>query len=251
MITDNREVEILRSELGRRCAENPGYSLRAFARALEISPSLLSMVISGKAPVSRKLSHKVKQQFGSQLAQSVLKTQTLSLDQFALLSDWYHLAIICLTDIPEFKSDPAWIAKKLKISPIQAKLAFERLIRMGILKKQNNKWVQPAGQIRMDNKISTEATRKFQRQCLEKALWSLENDPVEARDFSSMTLAIDPALVPLAREKIQAFRRQLTKELEAFGKAKSVYHLTVQIYPVSETETKAIPTKKRKLNEIL
>src|SRR4051794_29725601 len=45
---------LLQNELTRRCAKNPRYSLRAFAKALGMSHTVLSLVLSGKRPLSRK-----------------------------------------------------------------------------------------------------------------------------------------------------------------------------------------------------
>lgn len=37
----------------------------------------------------------------------------LSMDQFAIIADWYHFAILNLINTPGFKSDISWIAKRL------------------------------------------------------------------------------------------------------------------------------------------
>ena len=47
-------VEQLRQELRRRCERNPRYSIRAFARALEIHPSTLAAILAEKRPLTRK-----------------------------------------------------------------------------------------------------------------------------------------------------------------------------------------------------
>jgi len=52
-MTENSEiVKLCVSELNRRKAKNPSYSLRAYARDLGISPSYLSKIISGRFPVT-------------------------------------------------------------------------------------------------------------------------------------------------------------------------------------------------------
>src|ERR1700722_13528593 len=38
--------KFLQQELARRCAKNPGYSLRAFATSLQINPSTLSHILN-------------------------------------------------------------------------------------------------------------------------------------------------------------------------------------------------------------
>ena len=54
----NQIGDILKKELTQRQSNNPAYSLRAFARFLEISPATLSQIISGKRGVSvKRLDH--------------------------------------------------------------------------------------------------------------------------------------------------------------------------------------------------
>src|SRR4029079_10406313 len=43
---------VLQSELVSRCRVNPRYSLRAFAKALKVSPSALSAMLSGKRTIT-------------------------------------------------------------------------------------------------------------------------------------------------------------------------------------------------------
>ena len=51
--------EILSDALNERISINPGYSLRAFARDLGISPQLLSNVINGKRGMSADLATRI------------------------------------------------------------------------------------------------------------------------------------------------------------------------------------------------
>jgi uncharacterized protein (TIGR02147 family) len=233
----------LSSELGRRIQKNPRYSLRRFAQALGISHTVLSLVLSGKRPLSKKAAVKISDFFGfdpekrdsfvanrkakpsQRMLQADRYTQ-LSLDTFAVIADWYHFAILSLLEIPGAKLEARWISTRLGISEIEAKLAIERIERLDLLGKP----------IDMKNTNSTAATRTFHRQLLEKALESMEQDPFELRDLSSMTMAIDPAQVPYARERIREFRDELTADLEKRGKPKEVYNLNVQFFPLSHSK---------------
>ncbi len=53
-----------------------------------------------------------------------------------------------------------------------------------------------------------------------------------------MTFVMDPKFIPYAKKRIQSFRRSLVEELEKMGPPKEVYHLSVQIYPVTKKEKK-------------
>ncbi len=248
---------VLQRHFADRMQKNPSYSLRAYARHLGLSPTVLSLVLSGKRALSRKALEKIAAKLElnpseDELLQSELRARRkgsgalldvagaaefrqLTLDQFAVISDWWHFAILSLIDIPGESLDPDQVGRRLNIHPIEAQAAIERLVRLGILEQEaDGSWKQNGAPIKVENRLSTGATRKFNRQLLEKAIESLESDPIEKRDFSSVTFAMNPKLVSYALEKIRAFRRSLMKELENHGEAKEVYHLSVQIFPLTK-----------------
>ena len=232
--------------------------MRAFAKSLAVSHSALSLVMSGRRPVSRNLMNRLADNMGMSLEQktefaltiesqrgSVPKFRKIDLDLFEVISDWYHFGILSLLDLPNAKFDAKWIAARLSISPIQARAAMSRLERLGLIAEQDGRMKQTGAPIKLENSLSTAATRKYHEQLLNKAQEVLVNEPMEVRDFSSMTFAMDESLVPLARDRIRNFRRKLMAELESKGSPDRVYNLTVQIYPAS---TKSHVAKDR--NEI-
>lgn len=264
---------LLQRELERRCRDNPRYSLRAFARALEMSPTILSLVLSGKRPLSKKAAlklpnslhlssedcltltrwaeHRARGQQAVSSAATLAETNAhqMSLDSFALLSDWHHFAILSLLEVPGSRFEARWIARHLGTSVAEARGAIDRLQRMEIVEKRDGQWRQAVGPIRIGNNVPTAATKRHQRQLLLKALESLDNDPNEVRDFSSMTIAMDPEQIPYARERIRRFRRELAEELEAKGSPKRVYEVTMQVFPVSrpvEAESAINQVRKKK-----
>ncbi|MBI1859650.1 MAG: TIGR02147 family protein [Deltaproteobacteria bacterium] len=242
--------EILDGVLRRRVRKNPGYSLRSLARSLGVSHSLLSLVLAGKRPVSRKLARRLVSEMtlspeenrtiledlhnGSARGQHTPSVyRDLSLDQFSVVSEWYHFAILSLLELPGARFNPLWIARQLKITPDQARTAMRRLTRMGFVAKVNGQWRQCTPPLKLDNKISTLATRRYHRQILEKAITSLETDSLEVRDVSGFVFAMNPEAIPYAVERIRQFRRDLGEELEKMGTATAVYHLAVQLFPLT------------------
>lgn len=51
--------EFLKSEFTKRKTKNPNFSVRAFARWLELSPAQVSQVMSGKRPLTLKALEKI------------------------------------------------------------------------------------------------------------------------------------------------------------------------------------------------
>jgi uncharacterized protein (TIGR02147 family) len=240
--------QILARELAIRVQRNPRYSLRQFAKSLGMSHTVLSLVLSGKRPLSVKAAAKITEKIAlspeevqilmtshpkKQIQNKIDSYTSVDLETFELISNWMHYAILSLFETADAVFDHAWVANRLSIPKGEAKEALARLVKLELLAEVNGRWKQTGKSIKVENKVSTGFTRNFHRQLLDKALHSLDNDPIETRNFSSMTMAIDPSHMEYAIERIRDFRRQLTAELEAKGPAKEVYNLTVQLYPVS------------------
>jgi uncharacterized protein (TIGR02147 family) len=239
---------VLMEELEKRCRANPKYSLRGFARALGMSPSGLSLVLSGQRGFSKKAAEKIAAKLGFDpkktkfFTQSAVKrgtrpaqlnTSQIELDQFATIAEWYHFAILSLIDTKDFVPKVQWIASRLDISIAETKSALRRLTALGILDTTTPSWKQIGAPIFLKNEASTAATRLHQKHTLEKAIYSLENDPFSEREHNSVTMAIHPKHVSYARKKIREFLMDLMSDLEKKGEAQEVYNLSVQLYPTT------------------
>ncbi|MGZ3740999.1 MAG: DUF4423 domain-containing protein, partial [Bdellovibrionota bacterium] len=64
---------------------------------------------------------------------------------------------------------------------------------------------------------------------------AIEAVPTEERDITSMTMAIDPRRLPLAKTLIRKFRFRLADLLET-GDRTEVYNLNVQLVPVTKKD---------------
>ena len=252
-------VDLLRQALLERAEKNPAFSMRAFARATGISHTVLSLVLSGKRSLSKKAAAKLADylELDPEDRLRVMNTyskakpvefSSLSLDAFSVIADWYHYAILSLLDLPKeqvgAKLEARGIARRLGITILEAKLAIERLQRLDLVyQNEEGRWTSKGRSLKVDNTISTPATRKFHKQLLEKAADSIERGDISQRAISAVSLAIDPAQLDYAKERIRDFRRELMSELEAKGQPDSVYFLTIQLFPVApklertETET--------------
>jgi transcriptional regulator with XRE-family HTH domain len=236
----------LQKQFTERCRRNPRYSLRAFAKALEMDASTLSQVLSGKRKISKniikaicdKLSASPKEMgfFGlsSRANGAEVDYFQVNMDTFSVISDWYHYAILELTFTSEFKSDAKWIAKKLSITVEEAKAAIERLKRLGLLLEENGSLIKSSRFLTNNAEVNTSAAhQQLQRQIVEKALVAIDEVSAEEKDITSMTMAIDLSNLNQARELIRRFRRDICSLLED-GEQTQVYHLGIQLYPVSK-----------------
>jgi uncharacterized protein (TIGR02147 family) len=242
----------LRSELIRRCKKNPKYSIRAFAKALEMDASTLAKILNGKRPIGKKATEKITQKLGLSPAEasSYLKNDLneseeaaydrMNLDLFDIISDWHHFAILELMTIDSFQPDAKWISRALGISLSEVKEALDRLVRCHMLEIKGDQWIDKSSgrSTNIMPDVTTAALRQLQKQFLQKSIVALEEVPISQRDHTSMTMAIDREKILLAKEKIKTFRRQLAKYLSRSGKRNDVYNLTISLYPLTQIERK-------------
>lgn len=229
----------LQAEFARRMRANERYSMRSFASYLEIDSSSLSRILAGKKQVSQSKMESLCKKLG--LACPTEKNvsaefNSIDLDSFTIISDWYHYAILDLALLKSFKPDPQWIARKLNIQPYEAMSAVERLKRVGMLKVENGKLVKSeAFYTNYSEGVTSAALKEYQRQIIKKALHAVDHCPPERKDITSITIAADSKKIQLAKERIKEFRRELCAFLED-GDKDSVFHLALQLYPVTEIE---------------
>jgi uncharacterized protein (TIGR02147 family) len=261
MTSDYRAL--LKEEFASRAAANPLYSLRAFARDLQISSGRLSDVLNGKSGLSVSTARKLALQLKFSPEETKLflayverkharlklkkanaeaylsefekraKYNVLPLDHFKVVADWYYFALLEACSLSDKKNNFKWFAKRLKISPEEARVACERLIRLGLLENKNNELTPTEDFTATPSDIPSEAIQRHHLQILEKAKQALTHLPVDTRDFSTITVAIRSKDLPEAKEMIKEFRRRFN---EKFRKAKTkdqVYCLGVQCFPLT------------------
>lgn len=258
-VKQTRVQNILQNEFQLQFAKDPYFSVRSFARMLEIDSSSLSKILSGQRTISTKLVHRIcdKLHFGPKLRGQLLGEihgqstepspyHQMTTDTFAVISEWYHFAILELTYVEDFKNSPRWIAKKLGLRPAQAKLAVQRLLRLGLLKESKGQLIKThASLTNYSEGITSSAHRHLQLELLNKAISCIETVKPANKDITSMTMAIDLAKMPQAKKRILKFRRDMCKFLES-GLREEVYSLSIQLYPLTVVKNKNMEKRKNK-----
>lgn len=229
--------------------KNSSFSLRAYAKKLQISPSALSEILNGKRRVSMALAQKLLIQIGKDpKEQHRILNQftngssgpdsedilTLSADQFHIVSDWYHFAILSLAETKGFQADAKWIAGRLGISLVQSEAAMERLERLQMVKwdRKKKKATLTGKEFRSPDDVALQAIRQSHLQDLELAEQAILQVPIERRDFTSMTMAIDAKKLPQAKKLIREFQDKISGLLET-GSKDEVYKLCIHLLPLS------------------
>ena len=258
--------DILKSELTQRCSKNASYSLRAFARHLSIEPAHLSRVLNGKknlSPLTAKniadilFKKEQEQHYFVSLVEYETAKKTeykekafgriqkyapkdeavqLQLEALKVLSDWYHVAILdaALLDEPRLKK-PSDFASYLNISAIEAKLALERLIKLGLLQKTKTGFQKTHLKLKSTDDVPNLYLRKFHKHMIQKACASLEQQKVSERYIKGKTMAMSKKDIPPLKKIIDHFFEETSQLIQtSTGKKDALYQLNVQLFDLKK-----------------
>lgn len=220
-------------------ARNPGFSKRAFAKRLGLSPGALVEVMSGKRKISAKLAARLEERLGlAGLAEptgipGAVARSVLPLDQFEAIADLNHFRVLKATQLGKPPKSMEQLAALLSISEAEAERVVSRLLRLGYLKpKPRGGWERTVPPIDTPSQISSPAIRSAHRQSTESAFTALDL-PATEREFSLTFELGSPEQLPALRELIRRFQDE-AHGIFAKGPKKKIYQLNVQLFPVSE-----------------
>ncbi len=249
--------DVLKEFLSRRCEHNPRYSLRAMARDLEMSPSRLSEALNGKAGISASSAKRISERLGLGTQESqyfyllvqkeharcrhirkkaaeeiesfsgISRKSRVSLDQFQIIAEWYHYAILECFSLSDFEPRFEWFSTKLGLQLVTVEQAFKRLFRVGLVELKGTFFKPSDAHSFYEGGEPSEAVRRFHRELLEKSIRALDEQNVKERDISSLTIAIDPDDYPKLVEKIRKFQAELNQLADSGLNKKKVYNLSV------------------------
>ncbi len=231
---------------------NPQFSRRAFSRRIGLSPGATSELLNGKRQVSAKVVERIvsrlsldpqeraellaffKKKEDVQIDKVDPSYLQLSADQFCVIGDWYHFAILTLMRTKDFKSDSGWISKRLGLTSSLVRKAISRLVRLGLVDKtQNGNWKRSKIRYRTSDDKANASVRRAHFQYLDNAKEALQNLNVDQRDFTSLMMTLSPEQLPLAKVRIRKFQGELSKELEQ-KLGPEVFQLCIQLFPLTK-----------------
>ena len=242
----------LQTELARRCARNKQYSLRAFAKFLEMDHSTLSQLLRG----TRRITDRTVRRCGIRLGldeesviefmraknsesasneAALVEVRKMASDTASLIAEWQHHAILELVRIRDFRPDSRWIARVLGLSIDEVNVALQRLLRLGLLSMDApDRWTDRSGDV-------TASVQGFTRTALQRLVENAGKRLVELVDkpagkpcvYSSTTVAIPAGQIAEVAGRIEQFRRELLAFIQAATCLEDVYRLEISFVPLT------------------
>lgn len=249
-------LQMIQEQYSRKNEKNSSFSLRAYAKYLEISPATLSRILSQqieitpkifsiiapKLELSSEVQDKVMQELQNEKHDNNIRRVDISgmsfieKEKFNIIADWYHYAILHMCGLDGFNQDPAWIAERLGIEDVDLiTSAIKRLLDNNFLGIDENNQYYKIDQFSaiLDYEMSTKAMRERQKQILKISSEKLDQVPMNLRDHSSLTLNVDEELLPEIKERIKKFRRSLGNFIVKNNKkTEQIYELQLSFFPL-------------------
>jgi hypothetical protein len=176
----------LRTEFAARCAANPRYSLRAFARFLRADHSTLSQILRGSRPAPARQIRAWASRMGLSreeaaayiAAEHVPDAATLgrysqmhhwTAEALAVVAEPVHVEILRLMRQRGFRADSRWIAAQTGAGVDEVNVAISRLMRLGLLEmKSASRWKDLTGLARLTGgEFRKLALRKIRQKAME------------------------------------------------------------------------------------
>ncbi len=236
----------LQEELASRQRVNPSYSIRAFARSLDMHHASVSAILRGERSIPSTQLDRIAANLGLSPAERVLmhqsahpkKTEKRRLLEeerhFRIIAEWEHTAILSLMDLKVFKPNAKWIGRRLGITTDRAATCLETLLREGLIKNC------PDGSLKKDDQsfrttdgVTSRALKKFHIEALEMGLKKLASIDYDDRENGAVTFALNKKRLPQLRSMLRSFRRRFMETAEQ-GELDEVYQLCFQLYPLTE-----------------
>ncbi len=241
---------ILNQKLVDLKANNPRFSSRSFAQRLGISSGALSEILKGTRKVSPKLATKLAERLsldpiasahftGQDLAvDSVRETEYLKLsdDQFHLISEWPHFAVLNLVQSRRSIHKISWFAEQLNLPLRQVQDIFDRLLRLKMLKFEKKKYVRCQTAVKTSDDVMNLSIRKSNMEDLELIRDHLNNLDVSERDLTSITMLIDPKRMSEFKKWVRKAEDQFAQKFQSHD-ATTAFRLTIALYPLRNSKT--------------
>lgn len=262
-------IEFINRQFSLKKEVNPKFSLRSYAKMLGYeNPSLLSSVLKGERKLGPELAEKIAIQlnlsaseqkyfqvlilikYAKNSSERLMYTDLLestkpelsknefsvSIDSFRFIADWYHVAILEMIELKDFRYDLGLIARRLGrgLNRELVEAAILRLIRLELVEESKTKRYlkRKEGTFIVDKNISSDTIKKHHDQFIQFARMAIFDQDIESRDIRSTTISIKKKNYKQAQEILKQAHADLL-ELSCKGDGDDVYQVCTQFFKIS------------------
>lgn len=248
-------VQFIQEKYNERAAKNSRYSLRAFAKDLNIEHSILSKILAKKRNLTFETANKILS--GLSLQASIKNSLLLTISdstnyakgledqEFVTLSEfeldntykWYYYAFLSALEVKNVEPTLDGIASYLGLDIKTSEDVAHTLKKLGAVEEDH-------GQLRLTgmcytstNEVKSEALIKAHADHIDlsKVYLDSEERKSDVSDYSGITVAVPKQKLDEAKRRIKEFRRSFAIWISQDDVPKTdVYRLNIQLFPLNK-----------------
>lgn len=235
--------KILNEVYAARQANNPRYSIRAFARDLDINDSALAKILKNKRTVGPRLSKALEKKLNIPLTGHAQKSKRvnlqkryvdLSLEKLQPLPA-YSFALLEFLKINSSKERILSLTKDLNISAKDLKATLDQFVLLGWVEETETHYelLVKKGRGFLSPPMTNENARDLQKTILDSSKSAIENIDFSKRIHNSLFFRIDEEQMQQIRNCVEEFCAKITKISNQLNtNPTSVYCMQVGTFPV-------------------
>lgn len=172
---------------------------------------------------------------------------TLERSQYDYYQYWYNIAIREMLAFLPYKNNPDDFSRRLTppVPPGKVKKAIELLQSLGLLAQTPEGFRASKSLLKTDPSMESLFLPRFHLSMAKLAVEAIERFPKTERYFSGTTVSISPEIYDVIVEKIRALRRDILEHVQANPSPDRVYHLNMQLFPLTSGPRKRGRKKKQ------
>lgn len=259
-------IEFLKDSIAEKKRTDESFSLRKFSRQINFGAhSYLVMILRGRRSLTLKqvpplsegldLNHDERVYFQTLIQLDNAKTdeeknliklwlndlnprreyRILEVEQYHLIADWIHMAILTLAKIKGAEITPENIYELIdhKVALPKVREAFERLLDLGYLKEEAGKITPAQESVKTKDGVPNKGAREYHKQVSKLAIEAIEEQDTTMREFQSFAVTLPEGKITLAKDMIRKFRNQLALVLES-EPGHDVYQCNLQFFRLAK-----------------
>lgn len=229
-------------------SKNRAFSKRAYAKKLGVSSGALTEFLAGKRSPSKEslkrilerlhIDHPVKEEIW---AKTTLPKRThfqpMEENQYEILSDWIHFALLSLLNTKNFSFEAKDMAQRLNVSEARIQMAWNRLMDVGLIEIKKGRATRTKAAINSSENIKTMAIQNYHHSLLEKAQDVLQTLPVQDRDFCALTFPFSSEDLPWLQNEVRILTEKIIKKSKS-KKHAHVFQFNTQAFPLTKPTSK-------------
>lgn len=172
---------------------------------------------------------------------------TLERSQYDYYEHWYNIAIREMLAFLPYRNNAGEFARLLTppVPPGRVKKAVELLQSLGLLTQGSDGLRASKALLKTDPSMESLFLPRFHQSMAKLGVEALDRFPKTERYFSGTTVSISQETYEVIIEKIRGLRREILEHVQADPAPKRVYHLNMQLFPLTSGPRKRGRKKKR------